>query len=840
MSAPALLLILFGGLMQPTGAPPPLATAQQTPQVDARAAVMRLRETGRYAEALAAAERGGLDNLRGELLVLVGRRTEAEQAFRAAERGRDSLAARLNRGRLLWDRGQRADARRLFDTFIDAYNSGGRLRSDELTAVGTAVRYLSIADPQLARDALRAYDQAVAADSTNLEPRLATGELFLDKYNSTDAREAFQAVARRSPEHPRALLGMAQVARFEGSAGAADLVRRSLAANPNLVPARVLLARMHLEGENYNGAASEIGTALAVDSNALEAIAVLAAARYLQDDTAGFQAASRRALAINPRYAGLYLTLAEASARNRRYDAAARFARQAIALDPQAWQAHAMLGINRLRAGDIAGGRASLETAFAGDPFDVWTKNTLDLLDTLQQFREVATDRFRLVMDGKEADLLALYAGPLADEAYARLSARYGVRPAVPVRVEFFPNHADFSVRTVGLAGLGALGVSFGPVIAMDSPSARPAGTFNWGSTLWHEIAHTFHMTLSAGRVPRWLTEGLAVLEERRARAGWGDDVNPAFLAAYRAGRLLPVSRLNDGFVRPDYPEQVAFSYLEASLVCEYIEETHGASALLAMLRGHASGKGTADVVREVLGQEPDAFDAAWDAWFQTRYARELAAVAADSSQGGDAVAAARARPGDFAAQLAAGRDRLRRGDAAGAIPFLERAKTLFPGYAEDDGPYRLLARIHRSRGDLVRAAAELQAMSQINESGYGALLELAALREELGDTAAAAAALDRAMYISPLGIGVHERLAGLYERLGRWPEAVRERRAVVALGPTDRAEALYRLAQAWLGAGSTDEARRSVVQALEVAPGFARAQDLLLDIQSRRARGTP
>ena len=30
--------------------------------------------------------------------------------------------------------------------------------------------------------------------------------------------------------------------------------------------------------------------------------------------------------------------------------------------------------------------------------------------------------------------------------------------------------------------GLGALGVCFGRGVVMDSPSARPKGTFNWGS----------------------------------------------------------------------------------------------------------------------------------------------------------------------------------------------------------------------------------------------------------------------------------------------------------------------------------------------------------------------
>jgi len=75
-----------------------------------------------------------------------------------------------------------------------------------------------------------------------------------------------------------------------------------------------------------------------------------------------------------------------------------------------------------------------------------------------------------------------------------------------------YRRHADFSVRTVGLAGLGALGVSFGSTLAMDAPSARPPGDFNWGSTAWHELTHAFTLGASGHRVPRWLSEGLSVL----------------------------------------------------------------------------------------------------------------------------------------------------------------------------------------------------------------------------------------------------------------------------------------------------------------------------------------
>ena len=113
---------------------------------------------------------------------------------------------------------------------------------------------------------------------------------------------------------------------------------------------------------------------------------------------------------------------------------------------------------------------------------------------------------------------MGLYAGELAEEAFAKLQERYGYRPSGPIRIELYRSHADFSVRTLGLTGLGALGVAFGPVLVMDSPSAMEPGEFNWGSTLWHELAHVYAIRKSGGRVPRWFTEGLSVLEERRAR----------------------------------------------------------------------------------------------------------------------------------------------------------------------------------------------------------------------------------------------------------------------------------------------------------------------------------
>ncbi len=51
-----------------------------------------------------------------------------------------------------------------------------------------------------------------------------------------------------------------------------------------------------------------------------------------------------------------------------------------------------------------------------------------------------------------------------------------------PVQVELYPDHEDFAVRTMGMPGLGALGVTFGEVVAMDSPSKRESRATSTGA----------------------------------------------------------------------------------------------------------------------------------------------------------------------------------------------------------------------------------------------------------------------------------------------------------------------------------------------------------------------
>jgi tetratricopeptide (TPR) repeat protein len=821
-----------------------------------RAYVWALLETGKYDQAVQhisgisdARTSIELANLLGDALRERGRTAEAQQAYRKSVDGKasDALSARVSLAAIDYERGRRDAALSDFDRFIDVYNGAEKLSPDDLTAVATAVSYLGVRQHNLFQDAKRAYEEAIAADGTApglpaqaFEPRIRLGNLFLDKYNSTDAQDVFGEVLSVNPQHARALLGMAAAKYFDGTPEAMELVQSSLETNPDYAPARVFRGRLLADLEKYDEAIEEVERALATNPESLEALSVLAGIHYVRGDQAKFEQTRQRAFALDPTYADFYNGIAELAVRQRQYAAAVQLAQQAAALDPQSWWGWGIMGLNQLRTGQLADAKKNLDIAFAGDPYNPWIKNTLDLMDTFKDYQTIPSERFAFMLHKDEAEILNVYAAPLAEEAYTKLAERYGYRVQTPVRVEVYPSHADFSVRTVGLAGLGALGVAFGNNLAMDAPSARDRDPFNWGSTLWHEITHAFTLGATDHRVPRWLTEGLSVLEERRARPGWGDDISLEWLAAYKVGAINPVSRLNEGFVRPKFPAQVGLSYYQASIVAELIEKEHGFAAIQGMLRGYREGKNDETVFREVLKISIEDFDKRFDAYVKERFGRTLAAIKEPSGPRDSAMARmmrlpevrGEPAPDDLFAQIATAGRLFEEKKYDEAIPYYQRVKQLFPEYAGGNSPYRALAVIYLEKGQTREAAAELSRHVALDETDYESNRQLADILEKLGDTAGAAAALERAIYISPYDMALHAKFAEMAAARSDWKTAIRERRAVLALRPVDRPEALYQLALAYFNGGDRTNARREILKALEAAPNFVKAQELLVKLQ--------
>ena len=294
--------------------------------------------------------------------------------------------------------------------------------------------------------------------------------------------------------------------------------------------------------------------------------------------------------------------------------------------------------------------------------------------------------------------------------------------------------------------------------------------------------------------------------------------------------------------MRPAYPQQIAFSYVQASLLFDFIVERWGEGSIARMLAGYRDGKNTPEIIGTVLGIDLKSLAESYDTYFRHRFAGPLAAIRPPDDPDAaptpfqDDLDTIKQRatndPDDFLAQLAIGRALLNT-DPDGARQHLERARDLFPQYAGGDSPYWWLAEIHRQAGRLERAAAELEALTTRNQAHYPALQALAEVRTELSDHRGAAQALAAAQYIYPYEEDHHRRLAEWYLVADRPADAVRERRAVLALEPFNRPEALYHLARAQIAAGERSAARGTVLEALEQAPSYEEALELLLELQT-------
>jgi tetratricopeptide (TPR) repeat protein len=649
----------------------------------------------------------------------------------------------------------------------------------------------------------------------NPDYKVRWGRLLLERFNPSEAADLFQEALEINKEHPGALYGMALAAADGFESKAVEFAQKALKADPKLVEAQELLARLALEDSNPKKAEEEAQKALKISPSALKAMAVLATIDWL-DDKPGARKESPwigKILEKDPRYGEAYELAADLFVLNRRYEEAIALYRKAIELKPDLWSAHSDLGINLMRLGQEKEAREQLELCYANGFRNKPTTNTLILMDSYKNFVTYKTDRTVLRLNKKEAELLRPYFQAELDRAIATYEKKYKVKIDAPVQVEVYPDHEDFAVRTMGMPGLGALGVTFGTVVAMDSPSGRRPGSFHWASTLWHELSHVYVLTATKHRVPRWFTEGMAVYEETAISPDWGDRLDPPTLTAIKEKKLLPVADLDRGFIRPSYPAQVVVSYFQAGRVCGYIARHWGYGKLLDMMNSFAESMPTAEVIQKHLGMRPEAFDKEF-----------LAELENETKKTVDGFEEWRKKMKQLS-ELA----KSTRYDEI--IALATELRDLYPEYVESGSAYETLAKAYEAKNDKAKATAELERYSKIGGRSPETIKKLAALLEEAGRKKEAAAALERLNFVYLHDEELHRRLGDLLLAQRDTAGAVREFSSVVAMKPQDTATAQYNLARAWREAGKTDQAKDALLSALEAAPGFRPAQRMLLEL---------
>jgi tetratricopeptide (TPR) repeat protein len=822
-SVSALLAVLLftvpGAAQAPHRAPQPL-------QLAARALIEgRYDEVDQITDKLDARD-PAVATLRGRAAIARGRYDQADGILREAAAHASSSDAALELGLLhqMLDRPDAAIALGKVAALGDTATAAA-----DLARAGRALRALG-----RFQQANAAYRAAVAAAPGDPAINTGWGELFLEKYNRKEAAKSFQDALQADDKYVPAMIGLAEAMADDNPPAAVDLARHVLEVNPSLVEAHIFLARQAVDAGHHDEARASIGKALAVNPSSLEAHAWLAALAYVEDKNQEFEAEAAKALAIAPNDAEVYRIAGELAAHNYRFDEAVALTRRALTLAPADAHALSDLGMHLMRTGDEMGARSALDQAFKIDAYDAVTFNLLALLDTLDKFTTVRDGDIILRMDKGEAPVLQDYALALAHQALTTLAARYEFTPRGPILIEVFPKHDDFAVRTAGLPGMiGALGACFGRVVTIDSPHALAGEPFQWEATLWHELAHVVTIQMSNQRIPRWLTEGISVYEQGRARPEWARPQDLQFADALEHGRTPKLRDLNAAFTDP---RKISLAYFQASLLVDHIVTAFGDAGLRALVRSYALGLDTDAALKTTLKTDFDQLQSGFDQSLDRRFGALRRAVAGPNEEtlSGKPLPELRAYAGEHAqsypAQMALGRVLLKNGDLDAAAQSFHRAATLVP---VAPAPHELLARIAHDKHDAPGEIAAMTSLVAVDFDNVEAARALAALLHEKGsdDSSTFADVNQRIVAIDPFDAAAHRAVGRIAMERNQPDAASREFRAVLALGPVDEAAAHTDLAESYLKAGKRAEAKKQVIAALEIAPTYPRGLDLLLKL---------
>jgi tetratricopeptide (TPR) repeat protein len=575
------------------------------------------RETGKPSAALRALTKLDTDvrvlNLRAELLMDTGAPdADVEAVLEAAQAvAPDDLRSQRLRGRLLEEAGRREEA-------VDAYlkvnsiwaRSEGEDGDDDLLAVARArLGVFRLTDEYRAnvQGVLSRLEPIVRRSPDRVDAMVEIAELYLGMHQDQDAKRWFEKALARNPHHAPAIFGTAQqkAFRFEETEARKE-AERALRENPAYVPAMLFLAAMDLGDGRYDEARASIDKALDVNARHAETLATRAALRYLEGDQDGFDREVRGILDRDRFASESYLVLARILEEQRRFQEALVMGERAIEVDPRDWEAHFLVGRNAMNVGDDEKAEKHLQAAEDGDLFrNIYRFNFLKLFKKMQRFPVRDDELFVVKLPLEEDEAYFPLLRHELGRSLADLEERWGFRPDKPLFISVFDQQSDFAARTIGLPGFPALGACFGRVVTLDSPRALPPGAFSWRGTLHHELAHVITLELSKGRVPRWLTEGLSVYEERKVSPQWNREMERVLIDAIASDEVLTLENINSAFRGP----RVMFAYYQGGLMCEMIERDFGFPALREMVRLYGDGLRTPEVVRRALSIEPEEFD---------------------------------------------------------------------------------------------------------------------------------------------------------------------------------------------------------------------------------------
>lgn len=796
---------------------------------------------GRYAEAVAIAEGAFSEKLgvvppewiadHAELLFVVGRYDEAIAEMGDAVRRVYEPVYTVRLAEMYRAVGKLDDANQAIDLAIQQSQRGYRQENsrENLLAMGRVAR-LQGENP---RRILQIYQERLLGRFPDFAPGFeAAGEIALEGYGYDLAEKYFLEALKLDGTRQDALAGLAATYHRSGDPRFDEVRAKLEALNPNHPRLLCLVIERLLTAGESDAATAQLDKLLAVNPLHFEGLAWLAAAAFLDGDTAQQEATLAKLAELRPGSAEGHRVVAELAARRYRFDEAIALLRAGLQLEPENRQAKASLGLNLLRTGADATGRVLLEEVFAEDAFNLQVYNMLEVMDSLDGFATLTTPDFEVRLPPLEAAVMGDALKELLGEALQRYGAEYATEMKRPVAVQLFDDHDEFMVRSVGLPGNpGHLGICFGNLVTLDSPRARPPRTMNWRSVLWHEFVHVITLQKTKNRIPRWLSEGISVYEEGQRDPAWGQPLDPEFAPLLKEGAWPGVESLEALFVSPETPLHLMLGYYLAGEFVETYVAAYGKPALVSALDAIGAGTPAEEALLVAAGTDR--------AGLNTRFAEHLtiacaplkhlavtpapeaAAALLDLSDG----AFTKAMDAGFAAQAA--------GDVDTAIAQFEAAAALYPAFPGEANPLRQLALIQATRGDPAAWTAAVKRLQQVDPTAYDETRPLLLALAKQADWPAVIELGQWCFGIDPFDLEVHEARRSAQAALGDHEGLLKTLDILMAIDPTKGDD--FRLAKAalLLDLSRNDEARTVLLALLEAYPEFREAQELLLRLHS-------
>lgn len=720
--------------------------------------------------------------------------------------------------------------------------------AENLVPFGRAMLALG-ADPKEVLD--KVYATAKRAAPEFLEVHLASGELALEKNDFALAAKHFDEGLKHHPKNPDLLHGRALAFAGSDREEATRMLQAALAQNPRHAPSLLLLADHRIDGEDYDGASEVLTEVRKTNPASPEAWSYAAVIAHLRNDPDAETAARTNALRFWTNNPSVPHLIGRKLSQKYRFAEGAALQREALAFDPAHLPAKAQLATDLLRLGENDEGWSLAQEVHEADAYDIAAYNLVTLKDTMGAFVTLTNQHFIVRMSEHEAAVYGHRVLALLDRARTTLAPKYGYEDDTPITVEIFPEQKDFGVRTFGMPdNPGYLGVCFGRVITANSPASSRGNPVNWEAVLWHEYCHVVTLQLTANKMPRWLSEGISVFEERQANPAWGEQLIPKYREMILEGELTPVSRLSAAFLIPKTPQHLQFAYYQASLVVEFLVQRHGIDAIrniLADLR-----KGT--FINDALARhttDMDALEKAFADFAKTK--AESLAPELDWEKPVDpglpAGFADLARKATVAVQgspktnywelVRTANEQVENARWAEARDLLLQLVTLHPTDSGPGSAHALLARVCRELGEAAEEQAALRRWAEIDGEAVDAYLRLMDIATEQSDWAGVRLNAERYLAVNPLVPAPYRRLAIASEAANDIPAAIASYRTLLRLDPPNPPAVHFPLARL-LHASGDPAARRHLLQTLEDAPRHRAALELLLNTPPPSQPATP